>query len=57
MSQGITEMSFESSILCFAKGRKIGTLQKDKHHQAQLILIWSWSTRSMAVAREVTRHG
>ncbi len=30
MLQGITEMSLESSILCFAKGRKIGTLQKDK---------------------------
>jgi hypothetical protein len=30
MLQGITEMSFESSILCFAKGRKIGTHQKDK---------------------------
>jgi hypothetical protein len=31
--QGIMEMLFESSILCFAKGRTIGTLQKDKHHQ------------------------
>ncbi len=30
MLQGITEMSFESSILCFAKSRIIGTRQKDK---------------------------
>jgi hypothetical protein len=28
--QGITEMSFESSLLCFAEGRKIGTLQNYK---------------------------
>jgi hypothetical protein len=30
MLQGIKEMSFASSILCFAKGHEIGTLQKDK---------------------------
>jgi hypothetical protein len=30
MLQGITEISFERSILCFAKGHKIDTLQKDK---------------------------
>jgi hypothetical protein len=37
MLQGIMEMSFESAILCFAEGRTIGTLQKDKHHQASEI--------------------
>jgi hypothetical protein len=30
MIEGIMEMSFESSVLCFSKGHKIGTLQKDK---------------------------
>jgi hypothetical protein len=30
MLQGIGEMSFESLILCFATGGKIGTIQKAK---------------------------
>ena len=37
MLQGIGEMSFESPILCFATGRKIGTLQKLKHHEVSMI--------------------
>jgi hypothetical protein len=28
--KGLQKMSFESSMLCFAEGHTIGTLQKDK---------------------------
>jgi hypothetical protein len=37
MLQGITEMSFESSILCFAKGRKLAHSKKIKHHMGSEI--------------------